>query len=153
MISGLKNRAVPADMKCMLPISQFFYVSVRSDPHDLAAVQHILQISRRNNRRLDVTGCLLLAGSQLAQVLEGRRDAVVPLVAGIAADSRHSDVRALVERQTSERQYGEWSMGHFDDSGLEGKLQSLLTGACGHPDAIADVMARMLPDTVLGALR
>ena len=137
----------------MLPISRFFYVSVRTDPDDLAATQHILQISRRNNRRLDVTGCLLLAGPLFAQVLEGRRDAVVPLVARIAADPRHSEVRVLLEQQTMERQYGEWSMGYFDDSGLEERLRALLTKPHSDPDAVADIMARMRPDTVLGALR
>ena len=66
-------------------------------------IDGLKQISRRNNRQLDVTGCLLLAGPLFAQVLEGRRDAVEPLVARIAADPRHRQVRVLVERQTSAR--------------------------------------------------
>ena len=144
-------------MNCMRPLSRFFYVSVRTDPGDMAAVRHILQISRRNNRRLDVTGCLLVAGPLFAQVLEGRRDDVVPLVERIRRDPRHGAVRVLVERPASIRQYGEWSMGYFDDSGHEERLRALLDGgvadANADADDIAGIMGRMRPDTVLGALR
>ena len=140
-------------MNRMLPLSQFFYVSVRTTPDDMAAVQHILQISRRNNRRLDVTGCLLVAGPLFAQVIEGRREVVVPLVERIGKDPRHSLVRVLVERSTSTRQYGEWSMGYFDDESIEERLRILLDGGPGPAGDIADIMARMRPDTVLGDLR
>ena len=140
-------------MNCMPSLSQFFYVSVRTVPHDLAAVQHILQISRRNNRQLDVTGCLLIAGPLFAQVVEGRREVVEPLVERIGKDPRHHSVHVLVERQTSTRQYGEWSMGYFDDPGQEERLRRLLDGGRADARDLAGMMGRMRPDTVLGDLR
>ena len=137
----------------MKPISQFFYVSTAMQRDDSNAVQHILQISRRNNRRLDITGCLLFSGSCFGQVLEGRTDDVVPLVRRIAADSRHAQVRVLWQRDRSQREYGDWSMGYLHDLDLEDRLKALIDAPQPDPGAVAEIVARMRPDTVLGALR
>ena len=134
-------------------IARFVYVSNATGPCDGDAIQRILQISRRNNRRLDVTGCLLFSGSFFAQVLEGRHDAVAPLVERITADSRHADVRVLAESRSGERSYGEWSMGFFHDAGLEDELRRLLHGERPDPGVVNAILARMRPDTVLGGLQ
>lgn len=135
----------------MFSVCQLFYVSRAAIPFDSALVQHILQSARRNNRRLDVTGCLLYSGQRFAQVLEGRKEVVQPLAERIAADTRHRDVRILMENHRLEREYGDWSMGYLHNTGLEDSLEALLLGN-GEPSAIADVLARMKPDTVMGAL-
>lgn len=135
----------------MFSICQLFYVS-RTAPHvDSAVIQHVLQVARRNNRRLDVTGCLLYSGRCFAQVLEGRRESVQPLAQRIAADPRHLDVRVLLERHRIDREYGDWSMGFLHDSRFESTLDALLRDG-GDPVAIADIIDRMKPDTVMGAL-
>jgi hypothetical protein len=135
----------------MLSICQLFYVSSATDQIDSAAIQHILQVARRNNRRLDVTGCLLYSGRCFAQVLEGQKEAVQPLAQRIAADPRHRNVRILIENHRIDREYGDWSMGYLHDTQLADTLEALLFED-GSPSAIAAVINRMKPDTVMGAL-
>ena len=137
----------------MLFVCQVFYVSRAAKAHDSVAIQDILQLARRKNRRLDVTGCLLYSGQHFAQVLEGDERDVVPLAHRIAEDPRHTNLRVLVENHRVEREYGDWSMGYLHNLGLEERLVALFRGEMRDPGAIADLMGRMKPDTVMGALR
>ena len=137
----------------MLPVCQLFYVSSATLAYDDAAIQEILQTARRNNRKDDITGCLLFSGLHFAQVLEGRESVVVPLARRIATDPRHANFAVLLESHRPEREYGDWSMGYLHDLDLEDRLETLLRLPDRDAREIADVMARMRPDTVMGALR
>src|SRR5450432_1916144 len=110
----------------MRSVFQTFYVSRANLPSDKAAVQSILQISRRNNARVDVTGCLLFSGRCFAQVLEGDQDVVRAVAARIVEDARHGDLRFLFEVARDEREYADWSMGYLHDLNLEDDLETLL---------------------------
>jgi len=137
----------------MRSVFQTFYVSRATVPFDNAAVQSILQISRRNNARVDVTGCLLFSGHCFAQVLEGDQVVVRALAKRVAADARHLDVRFLRETSCEEREYADWSMGYLHDLTLEDDLETLLLIPDSSPVVVAEVMERMRPDPVVGALR
>ena len=137
----------------MSAVFQVFYVSRATTAFDNAQVQSILQASRRQNARLDVTGCLLFSGHCFAQVLEGRQTVVSALARKIAADPRHVGVRVVSETQRDERDYADWAMGYLYDLNLEDDLETLLMIPDRSPVVTADVMERMRPDPVMGALR
>ncbi len=137
----------------MSAVFQVFYVSRAATAFDNAQVPSILQAARRRNARLDVTGCLLFSGHCFAQVLEGRQAAVSRLARKIAADPRHVGVRVLSEGQRDERDYADWAMGYRYDLNLEDDLETLLMIPDRSPAVTADVMERMRPDPVMGALR
>ena len=137
----------------MSALFQVFYVSRATAAFDDAKVQSILHASRRENARHDVTGCLLFSGHCFAQVLEGRQSVVTALARKIAADPRHGGVRVLSEAQRDEREYADWAMGYLYDLNLEDDLETLLMIPDRSPVVTADVMERMRPDPVMGALR
>lgn len=137
----------------MRSVFQIFYVSRASAAFDNAAVQAILDASRRNNARIGVTGCLLYSGRCFAQMLEGDEAAVRSLAARIAADPRHEAVRVLAEGTRDERDHADWSMGFLHDLALEDDLEMLLLIPGRSPVILAEVMQRMRPDPVMGALR
>ena len=137
----------------MRSVFQTFYVSRASTPYDDAAVRAILQSSRRNNARLQVTGCLLFSGRCFAQVLEGDEAAVRALTARIASDPRHDAIRVLSESTRPEREYADWAMGFLHDLNLEDDLDTLLMIPGRSPVVVAEVLERMRPDPVMGALR
>jgi len=132
---------------------QVFYISRAATAFDNTQIQSILLASRRNNARLDVTGCLLFSGHCFAQVLEGRQAVVRSLARRIAEDSRHLGVRVLSQSQRDEREYADWAMGYLYDLNLEDDLETLLMIPDRSPVVVADVMERMRPDPVMGALR
>ena len=137
----------------MSAVFQVFYVSRATAAFDNAQIQSILQAARRRNARLDVTGCLLFSGHCFAQVLEGRQAVVSTLARKIAADPRHVGVRVMSEGQRDERDYADWAMGYLYDLNLEDDLETLLMIPDRSPAVTADVMERMRPDPVMGALR
>lgn len=89
---------------------QLLYVSdtERDLPQD--ALDHILAVSRRNNRTADVTGVLLYLDGGFLQVLEGSHEAVEKIYTGLCQDSRHRNLTILLDREAP-RAFSEWSMG------------------------------------------
>ena len=134
-------------------VFKLFYVSRATQAFNDASIQAILQGSRRNNARVDVTGCLLFSGHYFAQVLEGAQPVVRELAKRIAVDPRHTGVRFLAESTSAERDYADWSMGYLHDLNLEDDLETLLMIPGRSPVVVGDVMERMRPDPVMGALR
>lgn len=134
-------------------VFQLFYVSRATSALDNRTIQSILHASRRHNARLDVTGCLLFSGHCFAQLIEGAQPVVRALASRIAGDPRHAGIRFLSESTSSERHYGDWTMGYVHDLNLEDDLETLLMIPDRSPAVIADVMERMRPDPVMGALR
>lgn len=110
--------AVPA-------LRSVFYVSRPASGLGRLDVQQILQLSRRNNRRADVTGCLLVTADAFGQALEGTPDALAATLARIRADRRHHDVRMLSDTAVSRRRFGDWSMGHIHAEALAHRIGAL----------------------------
>ena len=136
-----------------MAVFQIFYVSRATSLFDGSAIEALLQRSRRSNEDLRITGCLLFSGRCFAQVLEGERSAVVALARRIARDPRHADVRVLHEGGRVEREYSGWAMGYLHDVGVEDDLETLLMIPQRSRVVVADVLERMRPDPVMGALR
>ncbi len=95
----------------MTRLRQLFYLSRAATKLTDVDIRQIVQTSQRNNRRKDITGCLLYSGQHFAQVLEGDAAALDELVARIAKDSRHSGFVVVIDREVSVRRFPDWSMG------------------------------------------
>ena len=76
-----------------------------------AAVLTILDVSRRRNPAIGVTGALLFSQDCFAQSLEGPMVAVEALFEHIQLDERHDQVVILEAGPVSHRDFGDWSMG------------------------------------------
>lgn len=71
----------------------------------------ILEVSRRNNKELGITGMLLYSGGSFIQALEGRRSAVHGTCDHIFRDARHTDISVITEHEIATRSFPEWTMG------------------------------------------
>jgi acylphosphatase len=71
----------------------------------------LLEKSRANNQRLDLTGMLLYKDGNFMQVLEGPDEAVAQLYRTIEQDPRHHGVMELLRHPVEQREFGQWSMG------------------------------------------
>ena len=136
----------------MPTLRQVFYVSRVSENFAERDVRRILDISRRNNRMLDVTGCLACSGRHFAQVLEGRDAAIEQLTRRIAADPRHREFRLVLDRPLTLREYPLWSMAYLQEPNLLDEIEALCVGAPPPLRRSLRTMSRLKPDTVMGAL-
>lgn len=93
-------------------LTTVLYTSSARHAFDDEALASLLVASRESNARRDITGMLLYREGQFLQILEGGRSAVLELMERIRGDSRHGDVRVLLEAPLVERRFEDWSMGY-----------------------------------------
>ncbi len=132
-------------------LKQLFYVSRVRHVLSESGVRAILDTSRRNNRRADITGCLLFSGRHFAQILEGEEAAVTEVKERVRADPRHTGMTVAFEREIDMRRYQEWSMGYLYRHELDDQIELLLQGNADF-DQIAAMLLQIEPDPVMGSL-
>lgn len=78
-------------------------------PEDLAA---ILEQSRINNRKANVTGVTLYVQGNIVQVLEGKQPTLEALYQRIEADERHTNLLKVFDRPIAQRLFADYVMGY-----------------------------------------
>lgn len=133
-------------------LRQVLYISRAAGEVTDAELKRILFSSRRNNRRSDITGCLLFTGRHFVQVLEGESASLSTLIAGIAKDPRHTEVQIVVDQQVTRRRYSDWSMGLLYKLEVADRVETLLASAGCSAEVAFDLLSDVSPDSVLGGL-
>ena len=77
----------------------------------------IFTTARSTNKKLGITGALLLTDDTFVQVLEGEESAVRGLLARIEADPRHDDVVVLEAGDVGSRVFDRWAMARVSVDG------------------------------------
>ena len=71
----------------------------------------ILEVSKKNNLALGITGVLVNAGGMFLQILEGPEQQVLRKYVEILDDKRHTDCRIVLITTIEERAFPNWAMG------------------------------------------
>lgn len=84
----------------------------------------LLEISRRNNEPVGLSGMLLYSSQSFLQVLEGEAAALEATYARVKADDRHTNLRLLLDAEVAAPLFPDWTMGfeHVDDEELADEL-------------------------------
>lgn len=85
-----------------------------------AELLSLLEVSRRNNGRVGVTGMLLYKEGLFLQLLEGEESVAKQLYTKISLDPRHHSLAVVVDGRTDRRLFPDWSMSfcNLDDPAL-----------------------------------
>lgn len=86
------------------------YASTATELCSPTEIGNILEVSFRNNIKLNITGALFYGNNYFLQFLEGEQDNVDSLYLKIAEDKRHSNVKILEFKEVKSRYFEEWSM-------------------------------------------
>ncbi|MBE7198978.1 MAG: BLUF domain-containing protein [Parafilimonas terrae] len=119
---------------------------VGTDADAKVQIDQILESSRRNNRRVGVTGALMFNGGAFAQVLEGPQRAVEDTFERIQRDIRHGDVTVLECGPVEARGFDSWSMAFVGQSVRGRTLWNTLAAESGFD------LSRMSGDDVFAML-
>lgn len=87
------------------------YLSSATTLFDEQQLTDLLADSRPRNEERGLTGLLLYADGNFAQVLEGPDEAVERTFASISADRRHHGLIVALRDQVEQRAFPDWSMG------------------------------------------
>ncbi len=93
------------------PLIHLIYVSTATEDFSQAMLSELLQVARKNNRALNVTGMLLFHENSFFQILEGEKSNVERLYTTISHDKRHNDVIQIISETIPARSFPDWSMG------------------------------------------
>lgn len=99
-------------------LSRLIYLSNTPALQEPGAIEDILNKSKSNNKKNDITGILVFSGDYFLQVLEGGRTSVSQTFSNIAKDPRHENLVLIDFSAIDERMFGRWSMGYIADSQL-----------------------------------
>lgn len=100
----------------MSQLSCILYLSSANGPQSDQALRSILDQSRANNARHEVTGVLCAGGGHYIQVLEGQEHHILKLYLKISEDPRHKDCTLIGIAPLKERLFKDWSMGYIEKS-------------------------------------
>lgn len=89
---------------------RIIYLSWATAPLAQCQLEVLLQVARRRNTQLNVTGIMLYGNERFMQVLEGEEAAVRELYEQIKRDARHHHVIAYADQPVAERAFAEWAM-------------------------------------------
>lgn len=76
---------------------------------------NILSYSIKNNKKLNITGCLIFHNNKFMQVLEGPKNDVEELVQKIKSDKRNKQLSIIYSGVKSGRNFKEWNMALVQD--------------------------------------
>jgi len=97
-------------------LTRLVYTSTVAEHFSPLDIAEILEVARRNNSKVDVTGMLCFNNNYFLQCLEGPRTNVNKLYLNISGDPRHTDVILLNYEEITIREFSEWSMGYLPES-------------------------------------
>ena len=113
---------------------------------DGAAVDRIIEASRRHNPERGITGMLVFGSGVFFQWLEGPRDNVTALMAVLRADPRHENVVQLSEiEEVRERLFPDWDMELVTSEHIRDVLLDALSAADDpkHAEALGRMLAQL----------
>jgi len=75
-------------------------------------LEELLETSRINNKKRNLTGLLIVKGRTFLQCLEGNKEDVEEVYEKISKDDRHDNIIDLVEEDIQSRMFPNWDMGY-----------------------------------------
>ncbi len=89
---------------------EIVYQSFAADDFSIAELNELMVLSKVNNLKTQITGCLLYHNRTFIQVLEGGEQDVKALYQKIKLDNRHSKVELVWQGELDKRGFSGWSM-------------------------------------------
>lgn len=89
------------------------YISEAINPSTELA-ESIANAAAKNNKKLQVSGFLYFIGSTFIQILEGKKNDLLPILGKIERDTRHRNIRYIQVTEIQHEHFKDWHM-HFID--------------------------------------
>ncbi|WP_293750503.1 BLUF domain-containing protein [uncultured Paraglaciecola sp.] len=91
---------------------QLIYTSDFAQALKIEDFEKILAAAVTKNKRLDITGMMVVIDGHIFQTIEGSEHNVQSLMDSIKADNRHNNIRIIGVDSVVVRDYPDWAMGY-----------------------------------------
>lgn len=97
-------------------MKQLVYISKATELFSESSLKTLTDLASSNNKKLNITGCMLYASGYFLQLLEGEGKSVESLYRKIERDTRHKGCKILIDKEIEDdkRLYGKWFMTSFN---------------------------------------
>lgn len=109
-----------------------------NDAHGWSRLMDIVSAARERNRQHAISSLLLVSNSDVAQIIEGERDAVLATFRRILCDPRHGDTTLIDMRVTQERHFAADPLAFTQMTG--GAIPALIAMTNGRPQMAFDAI-------------
>ena len=104
-------------------LTRLIYAS-RHKPLKPEVIDRILQRSRSNNVRDQVTGALIVTDTHFMQLTEGGRAEISRCLMRVMQDKRHHDIQVISCGDVTQRLFQEWNMHLIEASRIKEDIMS-----------------------------
>ncbi len=107
----------------------------------------------KNNERDNITGLLLYDSQYFLQVLEGEPQAIHNLLDKIIKDTRHRDLKILIESSIDQRNFPHWSMKVANIVRMQSNKTLLHIDPSSNPSCYITLIYRLLSDEIFQSFK
>lgn len=109
----------------MEKVFHLVYISEACEKICYSDIQSILESSRRQNLKFNITGLLIYKDHHFIQILEGQEEDVMSTLARIIQDRRNHHLKVQIESRSNCRIFDKWAMA-FHDGDIDSITSSLV---------------------------
>jgi len=126
-----------------MELRRIIYTSQASEPFSKRGLLDMLHESRAFNSIDNISGVLMHRKGTFIQVIEGAQDNVDDLYTRILRDSRHKEVKIILDSTVDSRLFSNWAMGCADFDEPELSLIPGIRTDLSDPKVINDIITRL----------
>ena len=126
-----------------MKLRRIIYMSQASEQFNKRNLLNLLHASRSYNAIDKITGVLMHRQGYFLQIIEGETDAITNLLIRLYSDSRHENIKIILDSYPDSRLFPNWNMGCADLDEPELSLMPGLRTDLNDPKIIQDLIAHL----------
>tara|TARA_R110002049_G_scaffold70894_2_gene182948 strand:+ start:1465 stop:1881 length:417 start_codon:yes stop_codon:yes gene_type:complete len=124
-------------------LHQIIYTSQASEQFNKRNLLDLLHTSRGYNTIDNISGLLMHRNGYFLQIIEGEQDVVENLFQRLSNDTRHKNIKMILDRTVESRLFSNWAMGCADFDEPELSMLPGLRTDLSNPEVIEELIIHL----------
>ena len=126
-----------------MSLHQIIYTSQASEQFNKRNLLDLLHTSRGYNTIDNISGLLMHRNGYFLQIIEGEQDVVENLFQRLSNDTRHKNIKMILNRTVESRLFSNWAMGCADFDEPELSMLPGLRTDLSNPEVIEELIIHL----------
>jgi len=126
-----------------MSLRQIIYTSQASEQLNKRNLLDLLHTSRGYNTIDNITGVLMHRDGYFLQIIEGEQDVIEDLFQRLNNDTRHKNIKMILDRSIESRLFSNWAMGCADFDEPELSMLPGIRTDLSNPEVIEDLIIHL----------
>ncbi|RED43955.1 FAD-dependent sensor of blue light [Winogradskyella eximia] len=126
-----------------MSLRQIIYTSQASEQFNKRSLLDLLHTSRGYNTIDNISGVLMHRDGYFLQIIEGEQDVIEDLFQRLNNDTRHKNIKMILDRSVESRLFSNWAMGCADFDEPELSMLPGIRTDLSNPEVIEDLIIHL----------